>query len=213
MREPVSTVEGVMAVMPLANINTDAIIPSVYLRTASAELGKGLFGGHRYDEAGNEKPDFVLNRAPFREAKLLLADENFGCGSSREAAVWALLSYGIGCVLAPSFADIFYENAFRNGLVAALIEPTTFQALKVAVEANEASPRFRVDLAGATITGPDGATYGFRIPASRAKALMRGDDEIAVTLQHQDAIEAHYAEVKAASDWLFPATLQRSAVS
>jgi 3-isopropylmalate/(R)-2-methylmalate dehydratase small subunit len=213
MREPVSTVEGVMAVMPLANINTDALIPSVYLRTASAELGKGLFGGHRYDEAGREKPEFVLNRAPFREAKILLADENFGCGSSREAAVWALLSYGIGCVLAPSFADIFYENAFRNGLVAAIVDPATFQALKATVEANEAAPCFRVDLAGATVTGPDGASHSFRIPASRAQALMRGDDEIAVTLQHQDAIETHYAAAKGASDWLFPATLQRSAAS
>lgn len=211
MTEPVRSVEGVMAVMPLANINTDAIIPSVYLRTASAELGKGLFGGHRYDAAGHERPDFVLNREPFRDAKVLLADENFGCGSSREAAVWALMSYGIGCVLAPSFADIFYENSFRNGLVAGIVEPATYQALKEAVEAYEGAPHFRVDLASATVTGPDGVTHVFRIPASRAQALMRGDDEIAVTLQHQGAIEAHYAKARAASDWLFPPTLQRSA--
>ena len=210
MRDPVRTVEGVMAVMPVANINTDAIIPSVWLRTATADLGKSLFGGHRYDDQGNEKPDFVLNRPPFREAKILLADENFGCGSSREAAVWALVQYGIGCVLAPSFADIFYENAFRNGLVAGLIEPGTFQALKATVEANKAGPVFRVDLPSATITGPDGASHTFRIPASRVQALTRGDDEIAMTLQHQPVIEAHYAAAKAGSDWLFPATLQRT---
>jgi 3-isopropylmalate/(R)-2-methylmalate dehydratase small subunit len=210
MRDPVRAVEGVMAVMPVANINTDAIIPSVWLRTATANLGKGLFGGHRYDEQGKEKPDFVLNRAPFREAKILLADENFGCGSSREAAVWALVQYGISCVLAPSFADIFYENAFRNGLVAGLIEPATFQQLKAAVETTETSPVFRVDLPSATIIGPDSATHSFRIPASRAQALMRGDDEIAMTLQHQPAIEAHYVAAKAASDWLFPAALQRT---
>jgi 3-isopropylmalate/(R)-2-methylmalate dehydratase small subunit len=211
MRDPVRTVEGVMAVMPLANINTDAIIPSAWLRTATADMGKGLFGGHRYDDQGKEKPDFVLNHPPFRNARILLADENFGCGSSREAAVWALVQFGIGCVLAPSFADIFYENAFRNGLITGLIEPAAFQALKAAVEANEASPVFRVDLPSATISGPDGATHSFRIPASRAQALMRGDDEIAMTLQHQPAIEAHYAAAKAGSDWLFPASLQRSA--
>jgi 3-isopropylmalate/(R)-2-methylmalate dehydratase small subunit len=210
MTKPVRDIAGVMAVMPIANINTDAIIPSVWLRTATADMGKGLFGGQRYDDQGNEKPDFVLNRAPFRDAKILLADENFGCGSSREAAVWALVQFGIGCVLAPSFADIFYENAFRNGLVAGLIEPETFQALKAVVEANEVSPAFRVDLPSATISGPDGATRAFRIPASRAQALMRGDDEIAMTLQHQPAIEAHYAAAKAGRDWLFPATLQRS---
>jgi 3-isopropylmalate/(R)-2-methylmalate dehydratase small subunit len=210
MTKPVREISGIMAVMPVANINTDAIIPSVWLRTATADMGKGLFGRQRYDEAGGERPDFVLNRPPFREAKILLADENFGCGSSREAAVWALVQFGIGCVLAPSFADIFYENAFRNGLVAGLIEPATYRALKRAVEADEREPRARVDLPSASVTGPDGVTHSFRIAASRAQALMRGDDEIAMTLQHQPAIEAHYTAGKAGSDWLFPAALQRT---
>ncbi|RDJ19971.1 3-isopropylmalate dehydratase small subunit [Bosea caraganae] len=210
MTKPVRDIAGVMAVMPIANVNTDAIIPSVWLRTATADMGKGLFGGQRYDEQGNEKPDFVLNRPPFREAKILLADENFGCGSSREAAVWALVQFGIGCVLAPSFADIFYENAFRNGLVAGLIEPATYQALKAAAEAHEGSAEFRIDLPSASVITPGGELHPFRIPASRAQALMRGDDEIAMTLQHQPAIEAHYAAAKAESDWLFPATLQRT---
>jgi 3-isopropylmalate/(R)-2-methylmalate dehydratase small subunit len=210
MREPVSSVAGIMAVMPLANVNTDAIIPSVWLRTATADLGKGLFGGLRYDESGAERPDFVLNRPPFRETKILLADENFGCGSSREAAVWALVQFGIGCVLAPSFADIFYENAFKNGLVAGIIEPSTYLGLKVAAQTHFADPVFRVDLASTTVTGADGIAHRFRIPASRAQALMRGDDEIAITLREQPAIEAHYAAARANSDWLFPPTLERT---
>jgi 3-isopropylmalate/(R)-2-methylmalate dehydratase small subunit len=203
-----------MAVMPMADINTDAIIPSVWLRTATADMGKGLFGGYRYDEQGGERPDFVLNREPYRRARILLADENFGCGSSREAAVWALVQFGIGCVLAPSFADIFYENAFRNGLVAGIVDSPTYQALRAAAQAREAeTPTCRVDLASATVTGPDGATHAFAIPASRAQALMRGDDEIAMTLQHLPDIEAHYSRARAQSGWLFPSALQRSSAS
>lgn len=221
MRPAVREIEGVMAVMPMANINTDAIIPSVWLRTATADLGKGLFGGYRYDEQGRERADFVLNREPYRHARILLADENFGCGSSREAAVWALAGFGIGCVLAPSFADIFYENAFRNGLVAAIIDGETYRSLRAAAARDDASsatrgepaPSCRVDLATAMITGPDGAAYPFTIPASRAQALMRGDDEIAMTLAHLPAIEAHYERVRAESPWLFPAALQRSSTS
>jgi 3-isopropylmalate/(R)-2-methylmalate dehydratase small subunit len=198
-----------MAVMPMANINTDAIIPSVWLRTATADMGKGLFGGLRYDEQGRERPDFVLNREPYRHARILLADENFGCGSSREAAVWALVQFGIGCVLAPSFADIFYENSFRNGLVAGIIDSQTFQALHAAARAT-AAPTCRVDLASTSITGPDGAKHTFSIPASRAQALLRGDDEIAMTLHHLPAIEAHYSQVQAETPWLFPNVLQRN---
>ena len=203
MRKPLQDVEGVMAVMPVANINTDAIIPSAWLRTATADLAKGLFGGHRYDDAGQERPDFVLNRPPFRAARILLADENFGCGSSREAAVWALLQFGVRCVLAPSFADIFYENAFRNGLLAGLITPATLTALQTLVETGDRPPVFQVDLPTSTITGPDGSTFGFRVPASRAEALMRGDDEIAMTLRHQNDIEDYYAATRAKSGWLY----------
>ncbi|HTK00090.1 MAG TPA: 3-isopropylmalate dehydratase small subunit [Bordetella sp.] len=225
MRQPVREIEGVMAVMPMADINTDAIIPSVWLRTATADMGKGLFGGLRYDGQGRERPEFVLNREPYRQARILLADENFGCGSSREAAVWALAQFGIGCVLAPSFADIFYENSFRNGLVAAIIDGQTYKALRAAAQVYEQpvqphvdgraipgqrsqprepdAPRCRVDLATTTITGPDGAKYPFTIPASRAQALMRGDDEIAMTLSHLSAIEAHYQRMRAESGWLF----------
>lgn len=212
MRQPVREIAGVMAAMPMADINTDAIIPSVWLRTATADMGKGLFGGWRYDEQGRERPDFILNREPYRRARILLADENFGCGSSREAAVWALAQFGIGCVLAPSFADIFYENAFRNGLVAAIIDTGAYRALRAAAQ-DRAAPTCRVDLATLTVTGPDGATYPFSIPVSRAQALMRGDDEIAMTLSRLPAIEAHYERRRAESGWLFPAALQRSTAS
>ncbi|ANN77171.1 3-isopropylmalate dehydratase small subunit [Bordetella flabilis] len=211
MRKPVRDIEGIMAVMPMANINTDAIIPSVWLRTATADMGKGLFGGSRYDDQGRERPGFILNREPYRHARILLADENFGCGSSREAAVWALVQFGIGCVLAPSFADIFYENAFRNGLVAGIVDTTVYRALLAAARTCEtAPPPCHVDLAGATVRGPDGITHPFAIPASRAQALMRGDDEIAMTQRHLPAIEAHYAATRTDAAWLFPNALQRS---
>lgn len=203
MREPFVSVKGVMAVMPLSNVNTDAIIPSAYLRSAKADLGKGLFGGHRYDESSRERSDFVLNRMPFRTASILLTDENFGCGSSREAAVWALQQFGIRCVLAPSFADIFYENSFRNGLLAGLIDANTFAALATTVEAYTGDPVFTVHLATSTIAGPDGSQHSFRIPATRAEALMRGDDEIDTTLRHAAEIKAYYAAAKASRDWLY----------
>ncbi|HMG50640.1 MAG TPA: 3-isopropylmalate dehydratase small subunit [Inquilinus sp.] len=203
MRDPFTDVEGVMATMLSANINTDAIIPSAWLRTASADYGKGLFGGHRYDEAGRERPDFVLNRPPFRSARILLAEENFGCGSSREAAVWALLQFGIRCVLAPSFADIFYENAFRSGLLAGLVDPATLGALSQSAERHAAHPVYRVDLPARRITAPDGIGHGFRVPASLAEPLIRGDDAIDTTLRHVGEIEAHYAAAKTERGWLY----------
>ncbi|WP_460452307.1 3-isopropylmalate dehydratase small subunit [Alsobacter sp. SYSU BS001988] len=202
MRNPVATVTGPMAPMLTPNVNTDQIIPSAWLRTATAELGEGLFGAQRYDEAGRERPGFLLNRPEFRNARILLAGENFGCGSSREAAVWALVQFGIGCVLAPSFADIFYENAFRNGLVAGIVDAATFRALEQASPGGAGA--FRVDLASATVTAPSGESFGFTIPASRAHALMRGDDEIAITLAFESEIEAHYDRSLASSRWLFP---------
>ncbi|MBX6320613.1 MAG: 3-isopropylmalate dehydratase small subunit [Rhodospirillaceae bacterium] len=205
---PFVTLAGVMAAMPFSNVNTDAIIPSAWLRSANADLGKGLFAAWRYDEAGGERPDFVLNRPPFRGARILLADDNFGCGSSREAAVWALAEFGIRCVLAPSFADLFYENALRNGLLPGLIDRPTFAALMSTVEAFAENPAFVVDLAARTLTGPDGRIHPFRVPAARAQALMRGDDEIAATLRHADAIEAYEAAARVRYGWLhrLPAT-------
>jgi 3-isopropylmalate/(R)-2-methylmalate dehydratase small subunit len=203
-REPFTTLRGVMAPMLRTNINTDAIIPSPWLRFAKADLGKGLFGAERYDASGAERPDFVLNRGKFRNARMLLADENFGCGSSREAAVWALAQFGIRCVLAPSFADIFYENAFRNGVLAARVTPDVRAALATALERHAGDPVFTVDLAARRVIDPDGAAHEFRVPDLRAEALMRGDDEIAATLRHLEAIEAFHAGAQATRPWLYP---------
>jgi 3-isopropylmalate/(R)-2-methylmalate dehydratase small subunit len=208
MRQPFTAVEGVMATMLSANVNTDAIIPSAWLRTATADYGRGLFGGDRYDAEGRERPNFVLNRPPFRTARILLADENFGCGSSREAAVWALLQFGIRCVLAPSFADIFYENAFHSGLLAGLIEPATLAALAQSAGRHADRPVFRVDLPSRRITAPDGTGYDIRVPDSLAEPLIRGDDAIDTTLRHVDEIEAYYTTASAGRAWLYTAAEQ-----
>jgi 3-isopropylmalate dehydratase small subunit len=195
-------VTGVMAVMPRANINTDAIIPAAWLRTATADFGRGLFGGLRYEADGvTERPDFVLNQPPFRTARILLADENFGCGSSREAAVWALAGFGIRAVLAPSFADIFYENAFRNGLLAAQVDARTFQALATLATHAE-NPVFTIDLPRRIIAGPGGLRYAFEVPPARAEALIRGDDEIDMTLRHLADIDAYHAAARQQHSWL-----------
>ena len=201
---PFVQLTGVMAAMPLANINTDAIIPSAWLRSVTADLAAGLFAGYRFDEAGRERPDFVLNRPPFRTARILLADENFGCGSSREAAVWALDRFGIRCVLAPSFADIFYENAFRNGLLAGKLDPATYAALLTEIDRHADNPVFTVDLPSTTITGPDGIARRFAVPASRAEALIRGDDEIESTLRHAGDIAAFHRAARTTRNWLYP---------
>ena len=207
MIQPIERVEGVMAFLGRADINTDAIIPSPWLRTASADLGKGLFGGERYDEAGQENPAFILNQAPYRRSKLLLANENFGCGSSREAAVWALVQFGIQCVFAPSFADIFYENAFRNRLIAGLIDQKTYAEIVAFLEMQTVPPAFVVDLRRLTLSVQHGPVWSFAMPASRVEALLRGDDEIAATLRHDSAIQAFHEQAAKQNPWLFPPSL------
>ncbi len=201
---PFTVLEGVMAVMPTSNINTDAIIPSKWLRFAHVDLAQGLFGGLRYDAEGRERPEFVLNRPLFRSAKILLADENFGCGSSREAAVWALAQFGIRCVLAPTFADIFLENAFRNGVLPGRIDADSFTRLADTAARFPQSPVFRVDLPARCVTAPDGAQYAMQVPAARAESLIRGEDEIAATLRFRPEIEAYYERARAATSWLYP---------
>lgn len=199
MSQPFVNFSGVGAALPMPNINTDAIIPAAYLRSASADLGKGLFGALRYDETGAERADFVLNRPPYRAAKLLFGGENFGCGSSREAAAWALKQFGIGAVFAPSFADIFYENAFRNGLLAGRISADALTELtRLAVDV----PAFTVDLNRGTITHASGAIFAFEIAPARRDALLRGDDEISMTLLHDAEIAAFHAAGVAARPWL-----------
>ena len=199
-RVPFENFSGVAAPLVQANINTDAIIPAPYLRSPSADLSAGLFGRWRYDDSGQEIPGFVLNRAPFRQAKILLGGENFGCGSSREAAAWALARFGIRCVFAPGFADIFRENAFRNGLLAATLPQEAIDHAAALAEAGRTS--FGVDLAARTLTSEDGRVLTFEVPAFRAEALLRGDDEIAATLRFSDEIRAFAAIDAAARPWI-----------
>jgi 3-isopropylmalate dehydratase small subunit len=202
MPTPYTNFAGFAAPLPLANINTDVIIPAPYLRTADADLASGLFARWRYDEDGTEQPNFVLNREPFRRASILFAGPNFGCGSSREAAAWALVRFGIRCVAAPSFADIFYENAFRNGLLPAVVAPPDLQAAVALAEGDPASALFTVDLSGETITAPNGHRICFAIPIFRREALLRGDDEIATTLRYETDIATFMARDRAARPWI-----------
>jgi 3-isopropylmalate/(R)-2-methylmalate dehydratase small subunit len=202
MTAPFQDFSGIAARFNGTNVNTDAIIPAAWLRTAHADFGRGLFARWRYDDAGNEIPTFVLNREPFRRAQILVADENFGCGSSREAAVWALMQFGIRCVLAPSFADIFYENAFRNGLLVGRITREALAALDAAISARADNPVFAVSLTARTIAGPDGIAQHFDVPRSRAQALLRGDDEIAITLTHATDIDDFHKRMQQSIPWL-----------
>ena len=199
---PFENFAGIAAPLPLGNINTDAIIPAPYLRSPTADLAAGLFARWRYDDAGNENPDFILNRHPFDAAEILLAGENFGCGSSREAAAWALVRFGFRCVFAPGFADIFYENAFRNGLLAARLPQAAIDHAVALAETDPANAHFAVDLNARILTCPDGRTLVFDIPAFRAEALLRGDDDIAGTLAFADDIEAFRTRDQQLRPWI-----------
>jgi len=205
MKRPFQAFRGIAAPLPLANVNTDAIIPSVFLRSATTDLAHGLFGRWRFDDEGKERPDFVLNRPPFRRAEILFAGENFGCGSSREAAVWALQRFGIRCVAAPSFADIFYENAFRNGLLAAIVAPQDLAAMAAALEAEPQDALVEVDLERQTLTRGNALRAAFSVPAFRREALLRGDDDIAMTLRHGESIAGHVAAERTRRPWLYRA--------
>jgi len=202
MKEPFRRFRGVAAPLPLTDINTDAIIPSAFLRSETADLARGLFARWRFDDGGRERSDFVLNRAPFRCAEILFAGENFGCGSSREAAVWALQRFGIRCVAAPSFADIFYENAFRNGLLVALIEPADLAAMIASLEAAPEDAQVEVDLESQSMIRGNAARIRFAVPEFRRTALLRGDDEIAATLREAEDIAGFIATDRARHPWL-----------
>ncbi len=202
MKQPFANFTGIGAALPASNINTDAIIPAPFLRSAKADLGKGLFGMLRYDDSGAERPDFILNKAPFREAKLLFGGPNFGCGSSREAAAWALKEFGIRSVFAPSFADIFYENAFRNGLLAGKITSEALAELTTLALEGDDAPLFAVDLAAGIISHGQGYQARFEIAPARRDALLRGDDEIDMTLRHEADISAFHAACLIERPWL-----------
>jgi len=199
--KPFSKLTAVAAPLPLANIDTDQIIPKQFLSTvARTGLAKGLFYDLRFDAEGREKADFVLNQPAYRKAEILVAGENFGCGSSREHAPWALLDFGVSCVIAPGFADIFYNNCFNNGLLP--IELPKAAVAQLNDEARGANHVFSVDLLSQTVTSPSGAVFHFEIDSGRKQKLLEGLDDIGLTLKRGDAIDAFEARRRQAQPWM-----------
>jgi len=199
--KPFTQLTGTAAPLPIANIDTDQIIPKQFLKTVSREgLAKGLFYDLKTKADGSLDPDFVLNKPAYAKASILIARENFGCGSSREHAPWALLDQGLTCVIAPSFADIFYNNCFKNGLLpVALPREVVDQLIDQAGGPNHI---FTVDLAAQTVTAPDGKVHKFDIDQGRKASLLAGLDDIGETLEHAGAISAFEEMRKLAQPWL-----------
>ena len=198
-----TTLRGVAAPLPMINIDTDAIIPKQFLKTIKRTgLGKNLFDELRYEMDGKEKPDFVLNQPAYRKAQILVAGENFGCGSSREHAPWALLDFGIRCIIAPSFADIFYNNCFKNGILP--IKLPQSEVDKLMDDARRGSDAIiTVDLAKQEITGPDGGHLHFEIDAFRKHCLLNGLDDIGLTLEKAASIDSFEARDRLARPWMW----------
>jgi len=187
--EKFTSLEGVAAPLKLVNVDTDKIIPKQYLKTIKRTgLGKGLFAELRYKDDGSENPDFVLNQPAYRKAKILVAGDNFGCGSSREHAPWALLDFGIRCVISTSFADIFYNNCFQNGVLPIQVSPEDLAKLFDDAERG-ANATLSIDLAKQEIRGPDGGTIKFDIDANRKHRLLNGLDDIGLTMEKKSKIE------------------------
>jgi 3-isopropylmalate/(R)-2-methylmalate dehydratase small subunit len=203
MIEKFVTLEAVGIPFDRANVDTDAILPARYLKTIHRTgLGVHLFRAWRFDEGGNEVPGFPLNVAAYRNGKILVTGENFGCGSSREHAVWALMDYGIRAVIAPSFSDIFTSNGLKNGLLPVRLAAGEVRGL---IDLLQATPggAISVNLPAQTVTGPDGASYRFDIGAFPKECLLKGLDEIAMILEHEADISHYEREGKARTPWLF----------
>ena len=197
-----TVLEGVAAPLPMINVDTDKVIPKQYLKTIKRTgLGKGLFAEMRYKDDGSENPDFVLNKPAYRNAKIIVAGDNFGCGSSREHAPWALLDYGIRCVISTSFADIFYNNCFKNGILPIKVSPEDLE--KLFDDANRgANATLTVDLEKQEIRGPDGGKVHFEIDAFRRHCLLNGLDDIGITMVKSEKIADHEQKTKAARPWM-----------
>ncbi|MEM6487873.1 MAG: 3-isopropylmalate dehydratase small subunit [Pseudomonadota bacterium] len=200
--DPFTSLTGIAAPLPQINVDTDMIIPKQFLKTIKRTgLGVHLFEEMRYDSARNEIADFVLNRPAYRAAQILVTGENFGCGSSREHAPWALMDFGIRCVIAPSFADIFFNNCFKNGILP--IPLPQAEVDKLMEDASRgANATLTVDLAAQVIHRPDGETIAFEIDPHRKHCLLHGLDDIALTLEAEDEIAAFEARRAEATPWL-----------
>jgi len=193
---------GIAAPLPLINVDTDKIIPKQFLKTIKRTgLGVHLFDEMRYYDDGREKPDFVLNREPYRKAEILVTGENFGCGSSREHAPWALLDFGIRCVIAPSFADIFHNNCFKNGILPIALPQETIDIL-LEDAALGANARLSVDLERQVVIRPSGEEIPFEVDAFRKHCLLNGLDDIGLTLKRDDAIGGFEQERRGTQPWL-----------
>ena len=192
---------GVAAPMPLVNIDTDMIIPKVFLKTIKRSgLGVNLFDEMRYDREGNEKPDFVLNKAQYREAKILVAGDNFGCGSSREHAPWAIADFGIKCVVSTSFADIFYNNCFKNGILPVVLPQDQVDILMKDAEKG-ANSIIEVDLENQTIASSDGEVFSFEVDPIKKHCFLNGLDDICLTMEKEDKITAYEAKAAQMFPW------------
>ena len=200
--EKFTTLTGVPAPMDMINIDTDMIIPKQFLKSIERTgFGKSLFFEMRYRDDGSENPDFVLNKPQYRDAKVLIAGDNFGCGSSREHAPWALLDFGITCVIAPSFADIFYNNCFKNGILPIKLPKEDVDKLLDDAERG-ANATLTIDLEAQTIRGPDGGEINFDVDEFKKHCLLNGLDDIALTMENEAKIDDFEEKQKAAQSWL-----------
>jgi 3-isopropylmalate/(R)-2-methylmalate dehydratase small subunit len=199
--EKFTRLTGVAAPLPMVNVDTDMVIPKNYLKvTERTGLGKHLFAEMRFNADGSERPDFVLNRPAWRQAEILIAFENFGCGSSREHAPWALRDFGIRCVIAPSFADIFFNNCFKNGILP-LVLPKAVCAQLIDDAERGANATLTIDLEAQALTRPDGERIAFEVEPSRRSRLLEGLDEIGATVAKAHRIDAFEARVRRSQPW------------
>jgi 3-isopropylmalate/(R)-2-methylmalate dehydratase small subunit len=200
--EKFTVLEGVAAPLRVVNVDTDMIIPKQYLKTIKRTgLGTGLFSEKRYKDDGSENPDFVLNKPAYRNAKILVAGDNFGCGSSREHAPWALADFGIRCVISTSFGDIFYNNSFKNGLLPIRVSPEELEKLFEDADRG-ANATLTIDLEKQEIRGPDGGVIKFEIDAFRKHCMLNGLDDIGLTMAKKDNIGSYESKAKTERPWL-----------
>ena len=193
---------GIAAPMPLINIDTDMIIPKVFLKTIKRSgLGVNLFDEMRYLDDGSENPDFVLNKPQYREAEILVAGDNFGCGSSREHAPWAIKDFGIRCVISTSYADIFFNNCFKNGILPILLPQAQVDVLMKDAEKGS-NARIEVDLEAQTVTTSDGETFAFEVDAFKKHCLLNGLDDIGLTMEKAESIDAYESKLQVSHPWV-----------